>query len=79
MVVKAPKNISQDEINKIKQSIPKKYTGQSRAVNYRLINHRRNMVHSLLSKGLTTYQVANLIGCSQPLVVSDAAYLRKYY
>ena len=37
------------------------------------------MLHSLTAKGLNTFQAASVLGCSQPTVSQDLAWLRNYY
>ena len=37
------------------------------------------MLHSLMAKGLNTFQAASVLGCSQPTVSQDLAWLRNYY
>jgi hypothetical protein len=39
----------------------------------------RHMLHSLMAKGLNTFQAASVLGCSQPTVSQDLAWLRNYY
>jgi len=43
MVVKAPNKISEDDIARIQNEIPKQY-GKKRATTLKLIDHRRNMI-----------------------------------
>jgi hypothetical protein len=37
------------------------------------------MLHSLTAKSLNTFQAASVLGCSQPTVSQDLAWLRNYY
>ena len=53
--------------------------GHARKIINRSILARRHMLHSLMAKGLNTFQAASVLGCSQPTVSQDLAWLRNYY
>ncbi|SRR5215204_1473958 len=74
MVVRPP-DITDEDLN----NIPKVKNGHTRKIINRSIMARRHTLHTLMAKGMSTYQAASVLGCSQPTISGDLAWLRNYY
>src|SRR5919112_593121 len=74
MVVRPPE-ITDEDLN----NIPKVSNGHTRKIISRSIMSRRHTLHTLMAKGLSQYQAAAILGCSQETVCNDVAWLRHHY
>jgi predicted transcriptional regulator len=74
MVVRPPE-ITEEDLN----NIPKVNNGHTRKIINRSIIARQHTLQTLMAKGMNQYQAASILGCSQPTVSADLAWLRNYY
>jgi hypothetical protein len=76
MVIRPPPEITDDDLSNV---VPKVNNGHTRKIINRSIMTRRHMVYSMLSRGMTTYQCAEVLRCSQSTISSDEIWLRNFY